>query len=718
MFVAIVGVQLLLFAVLAAYLFSLFGRRAMDSAMEAASLRAERGAAQIGSRLASAAEGCDVLADAVLALRRQGRVDRAFPPRLFAEYLRTHEGYFAAWAFFVKDGWDGKDAGLARDPEFAPAGAFLPWAFRDGDAVEAKAGAEGDTDEESYYGDFFTIPMERGKPVFLEPYKEENDQVRGVLMTTYARPLDEGGRRLGVIGIDLPLDFMSKLVSETGSVAGSYAFIASAGGRVLGHSSRAELEGKAAAEAEGDETAAALARAVSERRRQAFQSGGFIRVLEPVPLPGGAEPWILCLAVPESAFAEDLDKLMLDLALLFLAGMACMSAGVFLVSSRVTRPLGDFGAAFLRMEEGDLRARVSVTTKDEVGSLGTSLNLLALRLAALVESMRQAVAGIEEAGGEIAGSATRTSEAIAAIRGRIDASVREIEGQADAEAETISESEGILAGIAELDRAIDAQSASIAEASASVEEMVGSLSSLARSAEAIRAEVGLLDRAGEEGKAKLEASASAISDSRKRGEDLAAANQIIAEIADRTDLLAMNAAIEAAHAGEAGKGFAVVAEEIRNLAESSRERSGEIAQRVAEISSAIETASGSSREASLAFDAILGRIGSLSRLEGEVCTAILEQRAGGGLILASLSQMRDAAAQVETTGKSMKRAGDMVRGAMGRLKAASERVNECSREIGQSVDGIEKDGRESLRLAGENQRLVETLGRELSRFST
>jgi methyl-accepting chemotaxis protein len=248
--------------------------------------------------------------------------------------------------------------------------------------------------------------------------------------------------------------------------------------------------------------------------------------------------------------------------------------------------------------------------------------------------------------------------------------------------------------------------------------MVGNLEAMAKSAESIRAQLGLLDDASESGKAKLEAAAGAIAEASGRSSELAAANLVIAEIADRTDILAMNAAIEAAHAGEAGKGFSVVAEEIRVLAESARDRSNEIASRVAEIGSSVEAASASSREASSAFDDILGRIGSLSRLEGEVCSAILEQRSGGTLVLGSLAQMRDAAAKVEATGKAMSAAGASVREAMDRLADASSRVKDCARAIGEGADGIEADGRESLRLAGENQRLLESLAEEVGRFRT
>ena len=719
MFSALVAVQVLLFAVLSLYLFRLFSVGARSSAIETSSLRAERDAGMLSSRFASAAEGCDVLAQSILSLHREGRVDRSLLPAVFVDYLAAHADFYAAWAVFTKDSWDGRDAFFVKDPQYEPAGAFLPWAYRDNGKVMVQAGAEGDAEEDSYYGDFFSIPMETGKPAFLEPYSEKSESGDQVLMTTYSLPITTaGGKRLGVVGIDLPLNFISQLVSESDGATGSYAFIVSSGGLLLGHPRHPELLGKPIAESEGAEVAAAVAKVVDAGKLSSFASGGFIRVLKPIALPGQSKPWVLCLSVPEASLFSDRNTVLFNLSCIFVVGMIAMAVGVFIVASRVTKPIAAFGGAFARMEDGDLTVRVPAAVSDEVGALCGSFNVLSERLAALIASVRRAVDGIEKAGSEIGASATRTNGAIVGIRGLIDESLREIGSQGSAEADARSQSDGIISAIEELDCAITVQSASISEASASVEEMVGNLASMAKSAEAIRAQLGLLDGASEEGKTKLESAATAIAVANGRSADLAAANQIIAEVADQTDLLAMNAAIEAAHAGEAGKGFSVVAEEIRVLAETARDRSQEIAARGAEVSSSIEAASASSREASSAFDNILGRIGALSALEREVCSAILEQRTGGDIVLGSLSQMRDAAARVETSGKAMSEAGSKVREAMDRLNAASERVNDCSRKIGGSADGIEADGRETLRLAGENQRLVESLRQEIGRFKT
>ena len=114
----------------------------------------------------------------------------------------------------------------------------------------------------------------------------------------------------------------------------------------------------------------------------------------------------------------------------------------------------------------------------------------------------------------------------------------------------------------------------------------------------------------------------------RQSELLLEANEVISSIADQTNLLAMNAAIEAAHAGDAGRGFAVVADEIRKLAETSSEQSKDIASNLTKIKSVIETVVENTERATVSFETMNKSINNVTELQDAVLGSITEQSAG------------------------------------------------------------------------------------------
>ncbi len=717
LFLSIMAAEILLFGTVFGFVTTLSADISRKAMLDAGRAEAKAAAESYSSQFVSIATLVDTLRATAETLHRQGRRDRVLTPELLKAGLKEEGRVFALWAAYTHDAWDGKDKSLASDPEYKPGGAFVPWARRKDGEIVVSAGMEGD--DEGYYGDYYTIPVSTGKSLYLEPYAEKESDGTSILMTTYAAPvMDATGRPIGAIGADIVLDSLSEMLKNDARTGGSWALISSGEGKVLGHEANPALVGssllKTMPRAEFDR----FASLPEDGFDYTIDKGSAVRILVPVKLPGNSKSWVYCLTVPTASLYAGQIALRWKLILLFAIAMAITFLIVFAISSGFTRPLEAIVAAFLRMEGGDLTARIPAKSRDEFGDLAKNFNSLSANLSGLLGSVRVATDGIHESGHALTGATARTREALLEIRQRVLESRQELEAQAAAEGETRAHANLILEGIASLGEAISLQSNSIAEASSSIEEMVGSIGSVASNAERISTEMAELDRSTGTGKERLEASITAIAEVAARSADLEEANQVIADISSRTDLLAMNAAIEAAHAGEAGKGFAVVADEIRSLAENARVQSEEIGQRIAEIRAEIENAADSSHQAGLAFDEMLGRITVVSRVESEVCDAVLEQRTGGELVLSALIRMKDSSHAVEETGSSMGESGSKVRAAIDRLEGASERVNACSGEIGLSVDVIEANGEEALKLAAGNEGLIETFRSGLERFKT
>jgi len=725
LFISITISQLILFGLSFGYLITRSEAALKASILDGARARAGKAASEIGRSLDRAAFAATGLGEVIRTLKAQGMTDRRFLPSYFEGILRDNSDLFAAWAVFKENAWDGRDSLLARDPHFAPRGAFVPWSYREGEGFVSLAGMEGDADPASYYGDFYKIPTETSQSLFLEPYTEELKSGEKVLMTTYALPLkDSADRVMGATGVDLRLDFVAALLSGSVSYDGSYGRLVSSGQTIIGDQRDQGLSGKKIESGATMGGAGEIEKIMSVVESgwgieyEASDSGaGVVRILEPVHLEGDSKSWVYILTVPSFLLFQEIQKLILAMALAFAFSLAVTGLAVYLVASRLMKPLAALASAFGRMEGGDLEVRVHARKRgDEVNQLSQAFNLFAERMVGLVGGIRCAAEAIEGSSSNLASSIGKSGAFAADIRGDIDETLGDLGGQHQALQESKSGTESIVAAIGELDRSIATQTTSVNEAAASVEEMVGNVLSLARGSTTITEEMKGLDNSGSMGRDRLAAVLEAIEDAVQKSADLSEANEVIASVASRTNLLAMNAAIEAAHAGEAGRGFAVVAQEIRVLAENANDQSKLIARSVTEIREAIEAASASSALAHEAFDEIITRIARVSRLEVEAFAALQEQRSGAELVLKALEGMREATRGVSRSGSSMSAAGIEVDKAMALLSAACVRVSDRARGISAEAELITDHGEEALRLSKVNEASVASLRAEVSRF--
>lgn len=724
LFLVFAGVQAITFIVLLAYNIGVTGESLRRALIDSGRERARAAVAQIELRLAATAQAAQDLAGTAMSLRRVGATDRIGLPAVCSETLSRNPDFFATWAVFNHDAWDGKDDSLASQPEYEPSGAFVPWAYREDGAIRVQSGMQGDDDPDSYYGDFYKVPLERHRAVYIEPYQEEISDSRSVLMTTSAIPLyDEQNRALGVVGVDLSLDFLNSLIdAETSN--GTFAMLVSSGGMILAHGLQPSLVGQPAAEHESEAEMQAMLRVIASGSGEAFlehstaASGDLFRIAEPVRLPGAQERWAFIESVPAAVLFADRTASVIASLVIFVVALALALIMVVLVSRGITRPLLVLKAAFQRMEDGNLNEKVPVRSRDEIGELAKGFNLFAASLHSLVGSSRDAVARLDESSISLSQAARRTRSSVQAIRADVDRASAEVQSQVACVEQVSVQTSGIVSSINALGAVITRQNASIAEASSSVEEMVGNIQSLAGNSDAVVQEMTGLGDSSAAGKATLEAVIDGVKKVYAQSADLSAANKAIAEVAAKTNLLAMNAAIEAAHAGEVGAGFAVVADEIRALADSTRGQSRTIATRIADIRNAIETARAASERAGLSFDDILAHIDRISRLETESHQAIGEQRTGGQLVLHALQEMQDAAASVEAAGAAMATAGSEVTSVMGRLSNASQAVASVAVSIADGVDAIDADVTSEMEAICDNEQLAGALKGEIGRFAS
>lgn len=407
------------------------------------------------------------------------------------------------------------------------------------------------------------------------------------------------------------------------------------------------------------------------------------------------------------------------LGLIVLSVLVSLGLAITL-GSRFVKPLKAAGLVAARISEGklaiDLDPRL-LSRNDEYGDLIRSLNAMSGSLAGQMGSIGESVEILSEVGRSLQANTETVDRAIEQVGSVVEAMGQDVQTQGAGVLETAATLRSMDRTIEGLDREIERQTTSISSASASVEEMVGNIASVAEGIGHLGSSFGELQGASEEGRQRLDGVIRIVTEIAAQSERLRAANATVAGIAFRTNLLAMNAAIEAAHAGQAGQGFAVVADEIRGLAASAASQSKEIAGDIGGIRKSIEEAVNSSETARKAFASVTDLLGLVAGLEAEINSSLQEQREGSRQALEGLAQIKDVSSSVRSGSRELREGSRAIILEMSELEKATLGLKEAAGNIEASVASIAQASKGLALLSTRTGEAIEAVEGQLACYS-
>jgi methyl-accepting chemotaxis protein len=372
----------------------------------------------------------------------------------------------------------------------------------------------------------------------------------------------------------------------------------------------------------------------------------------------------------------------------------------------------------LSSAEKDLTKRIWIGSIDELGTISGLVNDFCAGLSESVVGIKAAQGKLSAIGSDLRGSADDSAGAVSQISANVGHVREKVQSQGNSVLESSTAVEQIAQNIESLERLISDQAASVSEASASIEQMVGNIGSVTSSIEKMAGQFGDLLTAAERSKSTQALSLERIDQISARSEALMEANKVISAISSRTNLLAMNAAIEAAHAGEAGRGFSVVADEIRHLAETAAAQSKTIKDELGQVQKAIQEVVASSRASEESFSGVAEKIGETDALVREVHQAMLEQKEGSTQVLEALRAMNDITTQVRTGSVEMSVGNRTVLEEIGRLRAATADIKNSMDEMAAGADGITKSARQVSGMAEGTMDTIRGMAQAIGCFKT
>lgn len=543
---------------------------------------------------------------------------------------------------------------------------------------------------------WYTEPLAADKEIFTEPYI---DMITGKMVTSVCAVVKgPDGTLRGILGADVQLSSVTDMINSVKVGKTGYAFAVSKGGTIVAHPEKGMIgfnildaeknkELKDAIPPSADFSAMGVGLLEQEQGSASYSEGGVDNVVTYTTIPN--TDWKLALVMPTAEMTEDLNKTTSLIIIISVIVLIITTGTVWYSATTLTRPISRLSLMSEGMANGDLTHRVEITTNDEIGRLGKDFNTMADNISELVLQIRSLTDKVFKASSQMNDSSTKTED----IAEQIAQAINSLAEGAEKQSASVSSSVQQISTMAD----------SISHISKNVNQVYHSSESIGEMVIKGQDAVSLQNHKMQENTQATATVASAIHSLDEMVKEIGQIVEVINSIASQTNLLALNAAIEAARAGEQGRGFAVVADEVRKLAEQSSQATSRIGDSIKEIMSRTEKAVSETAKAEEAVHA-----------QEESVAQVAEIFNG---IRSSIEQMRNQFTEVTTKTSGISIQAEEISRSIDTISHVVETNAAGSEEVAASTEQQVTNLNEVTRLSATVGELVSSLQHTVDKFT-